>query len=270
MGDKRYPFPWGLAWRLGLSILLGKKRSIGEDGQRALAYLSRPLRIAGNCHIPQRGPALITCNHFTRPGLPAWWIVLAISPQFQEPVHWVMTSSWRFDHHPLRKLLEPVSRRLFQRVGRTYGFTSMPAMPPEPDQAAERAWAVRRVLRYVKGAHLPVVGLAPEGRDGASSILQTPPPGLGRFVIHLAQLGLPALPVGIFEEGEALCLQFGAPYSLTPPPDLPPEAADVWGSRTVMNAIAALLPENLRGEWAIPHSTPRSPMGAVHETIEPC
>jgi hypothetical protein len=269
MGAERYPFPWGVAWRLGLSILLGKKRSIAEDGQRALPYLSRPLRIAGRASLPIRDPALITCNHFTRPGLPAWWIVLAISPQFQEPVHWVMTSSWRFQKHPLRKLLEPVSGWLFQRVAHTYGFTNMPAMPPEPAQAAERARAVRRVLRYVKKTHLPVIGLAPEGRDGESSILQTPPPGLGRFVIHLAQLGLPVLPVGIFEEGEALCLRFGAPYSLTLPQDLEADEVDVWGSRTVMNAIAALLPESLRGEWAIPHSTKRSPKGAVYETIEP-
>lgn len=270
MGDKRYPVPWRIALRLGLSILLGQKRSIREDGQLALARLSAPLRIDGSCHIPHRGPALITCNHFTRPGLPAWWIVFAISAQFQDPIHWVMTSSWRFQKHPLRKLLEPASRWLFRRVAHTYGFTCMPAMPPDPNQAIERARAVRRVLRYAKGTHHPLIGLAPEGRDGNNSTLQAPPPGAGRFVTHLAQLGLLVLPAGIFEEGESLNLRIGTPYSLTLPHDLAANQVDAWASRTVMHAIAALLPESLRGEWAIPHSTQRSPMGAVHETIEPC
>jgi hypothetical protein len=261
MGDKRYPIPWKIALRLGLSILLGQKRSIKEDGLRALAYLSEPLRIDGSLPIIHRSPVLITCNHFTRPGLPAWWIVFVISAQFQDPIHWVMTSSWRFQKNPLRKLLEPASRWLFRRVAHTYGFTCMPAMPPDPDQAVDRARAVRQVLRYAKETHCPLIGLAPEGRDGDNSILQTPPPGAGRFVTHLAQLGLLVLPAGIYEEGESLSLRFGTPYSINLPQGLTADQVDIWASRTVMHAIAALLPENQRGEWANLHSDDNSFMG---------
>jgi hypothetical protein len=253
---------------LALSILRGQKRSVREDGRRCLAYLSPQLRIGGSSNIPPRSPILVTCNHFSRPGLPAWWIVLAISAQLEYPIHWIMTSGWRFQSHPLKNILSPATSWLFRLVAQTYDFTSMPPMPPDPTQEVERARAVRRVLSFAKKNNFPVIGLAPEGRDGLDAVLQAPPPGAGRFIGHLAKLGLQILPVGFFEVGDTLCLRFGKGYTLDIPEDLTGAERDAWVSRTVMQAIANLLPEDLRGDWGSHHASAIPSIGTANETAE--
>jgi 1-acyl-sn-glycerol-3-phosphate acyltransferase len=268
VAEALYPFPWRIALGLAVSILRGQRRSIQEDGENCLSYIKDRLRIDGGSNISTRSRLLITCNHYTRRGLPAWWIVLAISAQFPDPIHWVMTSGWRFQNHPLRKVLYPVSTWLFKRVAKAYDFTSMPPMPPEPKEASERSRAVRNVLSYVKENDFAVVGLAPEGRDNEASGLLAPPPGAGRFIAHLYRLGLKILPVGIYEEGSRLCLHFGEAYSLDILEGIPADVLDNLVSKRVMQEIAQLLPETQRGEYADDNQIETQPPGAVHETLE--
>lgn len=246
----RYPIPWGTASRLAVSLLGERQRCINEDGQRSLATLPTPARLAGQQYLPPQGRCLITCNHYTRPGLPAWWTVLAISAAVPYPIHWVITSALTFNRHPLKKPFTPLTRLVLSRVAQVYGFTTMPPMPPHPGQAAGRARSVRRVLAYARESPCPVVGLAPEGRDTEQSILQQPPPGAGRFMLHLARLGLCVVPAGVFEESQRFNVQFGKPFQLDFPPGLPAADIDRLASQQVMQAIARLLPERMRGEWA--------------------
>jgi hypothetical protein len=118
----------------------------------------------------------VTCNHYTRPGLPAWWLVLTVSasvaacraPEADPEICWTMTADWTFpDTAWKRWLLTPVTRWAFSRVAQVYSFLPMPAMPPSPGQEKARALAVLRVLRLARQlAHQGgMIGLGREDRD---------------------------------------------------------------------------------------------------------
>jgi 1-acyl-sn-glycerol-3-phosphate acyltransferase len=250
MQSVRYPLPWGTACRLAFSILRQQERSIRWDGLRCLNSLRYPMRLKGKENIPPAGPFLITCNHYTRPGLPAWWIAIGISASISADVHWVMTSAFTFHNHLIGQHLTPVSRLILSRVARAYRFLPMPPMPPDPRQVAERAAAVRRILAFIRHNPNAVIGLAPEGRDGPGSVLQMPPEGSGRFIVQLTRRGFPILPAGVYEEERALCVRFGSAYDLSLPGKMPHEQLDRCTIQIVMQAIADLLPMDLRGEWA--------------------
>jgi 1-acyl-sn-glycerol-3-phosphate acyltransferase len=254
----RYPFPLRLAAKIAWSALRGEARSFAEDARRLTAALPEPLQVRGRQHIPTRGPLLVTCNHYTRPGLPAWWMTLAISAVLPYPVHWIVTSAFTFHGHPLLERLTPLTSLAMRRLALVYDFSLMPPMPPAkptsaPSRAANAALgasAVRQVLRRVKADPQAVIGLAPEGRDSTDLSLLPPLPGVGRFVNHLSCAGLEILPAGLFEDGRALVLHFGLPYRLDLPAGLSPAELDAHAAVVVMSGIAALLPAEIRGIYA--------------------
>lgn len=135
-------------------------------------------------------------------------------------------------------------------MARVYGFTAMPPMPPRPQDVERRAAAVRRLLAFARSHPQAVLALAPEGGDRPDGALVMPPSGAGRFLEQLARLGFPLQPVGIFEQAGRLCLNFGQPYTLALPPNLSANERDRIASRLVMERIAALLPEDLRGGFS--------------------
>ena len=115
-----YALPAGWLLRLGAGLLRGRRRSFRADALACVAGLQPPLQIEGREHIPPGGPCLLTVNHYTRPGLRAWWVALAasaaLSPQVDLPanaalsisaalpteVHWLITSAWTY-RYPLRR-----------------------------------------------------------------------------------------------------------------------------------------------------------------------
>lgn len=249
----RYALPMRTVAQVLLSALptnAQPHRSFREDAQVCVARLRPALCIYGREHIPRHGPCLLTINHYTRPGFQAWWIALALSAAMPIDVHWIMTAAWTYPDHLRARTITRATRWLFRRLARVYGFTTMPPMPPDPRDTAERAVAVRQVLAYVHGATHPVIGLAPEGSDSPDGTLQWPPMGVGRFVLHLARRGLALVPVGSFEADGALCLRFGKPYRLAVPPSLSARERDRQASQVIMRHIAQQLPAHLRGEFA--------------------
>lgn len=250
-----YPTPLPVALRLAVRVLLGGRLDFKREAERCLAELSPPLQVLGREYIPQAGPCLLTLNHYTRPGFPSWWLTLGASAVLPVPVHWVVAAAWTYPDRLRSALFTPATRWAFTRMAQVYGFTSMPPMPPRPGEEAARAWAVRRTLAYARQAGRPVIGLSPEGRDGLpGGELVDPPPGAGRFMLHLSRLGLVIHPLGAYEaacEGEpgGLRLRFGPPYRLSAPAGLPPGEQDRCASQEVMRRIAALLPEALRGAY---------------------
>ena len=143
-----------------------------------------------------------------------------------------------------------LSKWVLHRIARVYGFTAMPPLPPRPKDVAERAASVRAALDFAKRTERPVIGLAPEGGDSADGTLAHPASGAGRFGLLLAASGLPFHPVGAYEQNGAFCLHFGPPYALTVPPGLKPEEKDRAAANIIMQNIARLLPEDLRGEFS--------------------
>ena len=232
-----------------LAIARKQSRSFREDAGSVARQLDPPLQICGREHVPSAGPCLLTVNHHRSHKFNAWWLALSISATLPVDAHWIMTSTLTFPD-PLRAtLITPLSQWGLSRIARVYGFTPMPSMPPRPFEAAARAQAVRRVLKFVRETEKPIIGLAPEGGDAAGSLLARPPSGVGRFILHLAELGLDIAPIGVYELEDAFHLHFGARYQLNVA-ETSPDKRDEAAAEIVMRRIAELLPVELRGEFA--------------------
>jgi 1-acyl-sn-glycerol-3-phosphate acyltransferase len=245
-----YSYPPGFIARLVRDAILLRPRSFRRDAHAAAGRLCPPLQILQPENIPTAGPCLIAVNHYHRPGFAAQWLALAISAVLPMDVHWLMTGELTFPGHWIAPLGRPASRLALNRIGRIYGFTRMPPMPPRSPDLGARAAAVRAVLDFVKHAESPVVGLAPEGGDHAGGRLTRPPSGVGRFCLLLAAHGLRLVPVGVYEADGTLRLRFGPSDGLKVPGGLPAHERDRAAARVVMEAIARLLPPPLRGEFA--------------------
>ncbi len=254
----RYPIPWSTLFRLSAAILRKRQLSFRAEALSAVQGLrpgdgaAQPLLVSGSEYIPQSGPCLLVANHYTRPGFRSWWLVMSISALLPCEVHWVVSAGWNFAGRQVARL----TRLLFPRMADVYGFTTMPPMPPDPEEVVARAIAVRRILNYVRTTPQPVIGLMPEGEDEKLGSLQMPPPGAGRFMLLLASQGLVVVPAAIYESDGALCVHFGPHFPLDAGSELPAAERDRQASRQVMVAIASLLPEGLRGEFAQAASSP--------------
>jgi hypothetical protein len=247
----KYPFYSVTLLSVIACALIGRRRSIHADAA-ILARKVRPgLNAIGAEHIPQHGPALITVNHFTRPGFPSWWIALSISALVKQDMVWIMGGGWTYpDSAVKQRFLEPLTRWAFHRLGKNYHFIVMPPMPPRDHEITERAHAVRQALKTARQTPAPILGLAPEGRDWIAGALQSPPHGAGRFLHHLARLGMPFTPAGIYETEAGLCVNFGPSYCLEEGDRRFLDRDDQEVSACVMRAIARQLPEQFRGDYA--------------------
>lgn len=239
------PTTISIAW----SLVLGRRRSFLADAQAYVSRLRPPLEQHGTplCHSAQG--CVVTANHYHSRTFRSWWIALALTACLGEEIHWVMSDAWTYPD-PLRsRLITPLTRRVFRRLARIYGFTSMPPMPPRREEIERRALAVRAVLAYVRHAHRPLLGLIPEGSDSPDGSLMRPPSGVGRFLLLLVRAGLAIQPAGIYEQGGVVHLQWGAPIESLPASGSIDER-DRCAADTIMKAIAACLPSFLRGAYA--------------------
>jgi hypothetical protein len=223
-----------------------RPRSFRNDSRLIIGRLSPPLQVEGTLPDLAQGSWLVVVNHYSRPGFRAWWIPMAISATLPREVGWVTTSTLTFPDRLRASTITPASRWFLRHVARLYGFVAMPPMPPRPFEVEQRAQAVRKVLRLA-GQPQGMLGLAPEGGDSPGGVLSPPPPGSGRFIWHLARLGLRLLPVGAYEAEARFCLRVGTPFDLS---HSPPGPIDEHASHQVMSAIAACLPTHLRGSYA--------------------
>ena len=243
----RYSYPTHLAPGLAASVFFGGQRSFRRDAQLCVEQLKPSLQVIGKENIPQNGPCILTFNHYYRTGFDAWWMALALAATVPEEIHFVTTGELTFPGKWYAPLGMAGSRWLLKRFARIYGFTSMPPMPPRPQDVEARARSVRGVLAFAQSHPQAMLGLAPEGGDQPGGLLSMPPAGAGRFILLLAEQGFPILPVGCFEEAGAFCLHFGQMYHLKIPDGLTGKEKDHAGARFVMQSIAPLLPERLRG-----------------------
>ncbi len=193
-------------------------------------------------HETAAGGVLVTVNHYHAADFQAWWFTILISATLPRHVHWVVTSGWTDSGW-----LTGFTHWFFPLGARLLGFTSMPAMPPDPAEVEQRARAVRHVLEYTRRAPFPVVGMAPEGRDSEGGVLQKAPPNAGRFLLLLSQHCPNILPVGIWKESGTINMKYGRPYTLTTPANLPAKERGELVEEIVMRHIAGCLPERLHG-----------------------
>jgi hypothetical protein len=249
MGYPFYPFPAGVLLQLASDALRNKSRSFRRDARLLADRLRPPMIVTGVQYIPQNGPCLLTVNHYSRPGFNSWWLALAISALLPAEVHWIITAAWNFTGRWYRPLLRPSTQWAFKRLAIAYGFSTMPPMPPSASESQARAESIRHVMNYIRRTPRAVVGLAPEGREYAGGILGDPPPGTGRFMLQMARQGLTFVPAAIYEQDSSLHVSFGPPYSLVMESAGLSENTDSALSRLVMEHIACMLPQDLRGAF---------------------
>lgn len=245
-----YSHPRGLLARVALDAILLRHRDFRRDAQACIANLKPPLRVLGVENIPPHGPCVVTVNHYCRPGFAAQWLALAIAATIPADMHWVMTGELTYPGRWYAPVGMPLSRFVLHCLARVYGFTSMPPMPPRPQDVAERAASVRAVLEFVRRVKDPILGLAPEGGDSADGKLAHPAPGAGRFGLLLSNAGLKFRPVGAYETGGIFTIHFGGVYDLEVERGLSSSEKDAQAAQVIMKRIAQLLPSHLRGEFA--------------------
>ena len=245
-----YSYPRQILWGLITDALLGRRRSFRQDGLACIGRLNPSLRVLGRENIPQSGPCLIIFNHYYRPGFDAWWMAFALAAVVPVDIHFVMTGELTYPGKWYAPLGRIVSRWVLKRISRTYGFTTMPPMPPRPGDVEARACSIRAVLAYVHAHPGVILALAPEGGDQPGGVLSWPPSGAGRFMALLTGLGLPILPLGIYEEEGHLCLNFGKPYPLIIPEGLSADGKDRFVAGVTMHALAKQVPARLQGQFS--------------------
>ncbi len=244
-----YSYPPGLFAAVARDILLLRRRSFRKDAKACIENLNPPLKVFGKENIPQHGPCVLTVNHYHRLGFGAQWIALAIAAAVALDMYWVMTGEFTY----LGKWYETFgaigSRLLLKRIARVYGFTTMPPMPPRPEDVEARAASVRAVLEYVRHTKDPILGLAPEGYDSPHGKLLHPATGLGRFGLLLSRAGLKFIPVGAYEVDGFFYLRVGRRYELNIGRELSADEKDEQAAQIIMKNIARLLPPHLKGEF---------------------
>jgi len=247
MGTYRLPFTYIVS--IFRALILHQKRSFKADSHLALAGRHPPIIVKGKNHIPKTGPYLVLMNHYSRLGFIPYWSAFAIAAQLNLESRWLMTSAWTSPNKYWNFIKRRVTRVLFSAVCRVYGFIPMPPMPPNPQESMDRALAVRDLLQLAHHAKYLAIGMAPEGRDFPGAVLGQPPPGMGRLLAQLSTLVKQAIPVGVYEEDEALHIHFGQPLNLKNTNPASKKELDEMVSCEVMTAIAKLLPTHLRGNY---------------------
>jgi hypothetical protein len=242
------PFPWQVILKATLAGISGGRRSLRQDALRCTRGIK--IRVMGGEHIPQNGAGVVLVNHYYRDGFSAAWIGLCVSAVVPQELVWVMSAAWTEAETLGTRLKAAASVPLYPRLARVYGLVSMPPMPPRIHEVEARARAVRQILAAARRNPPALLAMAPEGQDPPDGTLMRPPPGVGRMLRKLAAYGSRFYPVGIFEQDEAVLVNFGPNFQLNLPEGLRTGDVDRQVADTAMVTIAALLPEHLRGVYA--------------------
>ncbi len=254
LNSPRYTYSIHLLLLPALRVLLGVKSSISRDAALLLRGAHPTPRVLNAHNIPPASPFIAVQNHYDRPGLGAWWggalvahVIGAHRTREPREVRGIMAAEWWYPPGWQKLIKQPLTRWLFGRIAKTYGIVRLPPLIDEYRGTA--APALKRAIALTRGADPALVALAPEGMGNEGGVLREPPAGAGLFMQLLSHDRIPFLPVGVYEEEDALTANFGAPFELNVPRGLAREAKDREVCRQVMGEIARCLPKKIQGRY---------------------
>ena len=240
-----YNFAIGYLVRwLVIVAVLRRRRRLGADVREMLRGIEPRPRVKGIEHMPLDGPCIVVMNHYERPGLRVWWCAALVSAALaarrggEPPVRWLITD--RFEGFRFAGLPMPdrLMAWLLDKIGGAYGLLLVARPEGEAQSRSALLRAARATLR--EGA---VLGITPEAASGSGPQLASAWPGSGAALSWLSSGSTPLVPVAVRDDEDgALLATFGAPFTLG-------QASDEEGARAVMDAVAALLPPELRGPY---------------------
>jgi hypothetical protein len=245
----QYHFSWTIILALISAAVKRETRSFRTDSEYLITKIFPPVVFMGSNRIPCVKPILLTVNHYSRPGFSIMWVVIAISAYIPVDIHWIMTNAWEYPTYIQNIVFKPLSHFILSKIARIYGFTSMPPLPPSVDDQENSVISIRNLFEFIRSTKIPVIGMAPEGRDMPSGVLGNPARGTGKLIQELSKKGFLFVPVGAYEEDGALHIAIGDPYELIMPGEINPSEYDVYVSQMVMRKIAKLIPVRLRGNF---------------------
>ncbi len=243
----RYRIPFHHLAQAVYFLVLGRPRNLGVDFDWLVPHLPSFPIVEGTENLPARGPLVIVGNHYQRDGLWMGWSAMLLGRAIYEhcgsDVHWIAITEW--DNYRIAGIPIPnsVTRFIFDRFFRTFGFIGM--VPPSAP-VADRARSVRKILETVSRGGL--VGIFPEGGIGETPALIEAVPGSGALVLRLSRLA-PVVPAAVYDSEEGLVIRFGSQLSLTLQEEGPKSEQDAKVRAIMMGALARLLPESLRGPF---------------------
>ncbi|MCG3141566.1 MAG: hypothetical protein HDKAJFGB_02861 [Anaerolineae bacterium] len=243
--------------RLTWDILRGKSAALAPLAARARQILDPVPQILDAENIPAATPFILVFNHYATPRLAAWWgpltafdVIHARRAHEPRALQFVMAQEWIYASRAGRALKQPFTRRLFARLARVYGLITVAPVADGGYQRGQAVVGVRRAVALTRREPPALLALAPEGQAGPDATLCEPPPGAGIFLLMLTRGKIPLLPLGIYEQNNALTLRFGEPFDLADDAASTRAARDRAAATRVMQTLAALVPPELRALYA--------------------
>ena len=260
-------------------LALGAPAPLNHIERILFAGMTPAPEVTGSRFIPPDSPFVAIFNHYESARAAAWWGPLLMTSVIAEHrrratgqgelpslkpigesetgvgadptrIRWLMASEWWYPSGFGRLVKQPLTRFLFGRLAKVYGFVRVPPVLDGDSTRGEGVAGVRRALALTHGEHPALVGLAPEGNTGPGGALREPPSGVGLFLLHLTHENIPLLPISWYEnERGLLTINIGAPFHLIVPRMKDRHARDRAAAKLAMTAIGRLLPQRLWGAY---------------------
>lgn len=241
----------GLLSELVTGMINGESgRSLIEDARKLMKDLERnsQVEISGLENIPKEGGSVIVFNHPNMDVLlPAMleFLVKIYDLNGQQVKIAIVSELTLMSASLNQKTALPGSTQIMERFNRMYSknIISVPTAKHRKDYLTGRTLAMRKLMRAVLNKEIVII--SPEGhveKNGAISPVETYHEGSGKLAILATKMGIPTVPMGVWEEGKTIQVVVGEPFYIST------EEAD-QAAVEAMYEVSKYLPQELRGPF---------------------
>ncbi len=240
----------GLMREMVVAMLRGETgRDLIEDARKILSEMEKEskIEITGLENMPESG-AVIVFNHPNNNLIIPAILDLSVKvfDRTKQRIKLTIASEITMLSNKLNeKVALPGSPTLLNRVYGLYPDQIIPIPTAEnrKDYLTGRAIAIRKILRSFKDRNL--IAISPEGhieKGGCISPTETFHEGSGKIAILATKMGIPTVPMAIWEEEKKIQVIIGQPFYITA------QESDL-AAVEAMFEVSKYLPPDLRGPF---------------------